>query len=150
MVGPEELTKPPNAASALLFGSGVTVPIEQGADEDGRRIEEGVRAHEAEEGAVIGEQAMDEGEEPALVAGDAYSAGRNDDGKGEKPDQPVEAEVVRGDLRRSAFGITGLDKKRKHAPKKNRSNDAVRRPLNDDFVAFAADLPEGTVRTHQV
>src|SRR3954453_7254923 len=78
-IGAEELAGPPGAGLAFLFGGGKAVPIEERANEGGCRIGEGVRAHEAEESAVVGEESLDEVEEPAAVAGDADSAGCDND-----------------------------------------------------------------------
>ena len=136
------MSGPPGAGLAFLFGSGVAIPIEEGTDEGWRRFGERVWAHEAKDGAIVGEEALDEVEEPAAVAGDADSAGRDDDGEGQKPDKPVEAEVVGRDLRGSALGVAGLGFEAVLAPLCGGRDDAVGGAFDDDFVALAADLPK--------
>ena len=146
----EELSAPPRATPAFLFRRGVAIAIEEGADEGGRRVGEGVGSHQAEEGAVVGEQALDEVEEPAAVTGYADSARRDDNREWQKPDKPVEPEVIGRDLRRHASWISGLGSEGVFAPLGGRGDDAIGGAFNDDFVALAADLAEGAVGSDEM
>ena len=141
---------PPGTGLAFLLGSGVAIAVEEGSDEGGWCIGEGVEAHEAEESAVVGEEALDEVEEPAAVARNANSARGDYNGKRQEPDEPVEPKVVRRDLGRSASRVARLGFEGVFAPLRGGSDDAIGGAFDDDLVALAADLAEGAVGSNEM
>src|SRR6185437_44037 len=99
---------------------------------------------------VVGEETVDEAQEPEVVAPDVDAALGDGDGKGQEPDEPVKAEVVRGDLRRHAERVAGLSLEAVLAPPGSGGDYAVSSTLQDDFIALAADAAEGAIGIDQV
>lgn len=149
-IGAEEFSGPPGAGLFALLRRGVAVAIEQGADGGWGCVREGVGAHEFQDGGVVREKTVREAEEPKVVARNVDAATADADAEGQKPDHPVEAEVVGSDLRWAAVWVAGLALELVGKPGAGGCGDGVCGAFNDDLVALFTDGAEGAVGIDQV
>ena len=146
----EKLAGPPRAGGAPLGGSGVAVPVEECAHKGRRLIGKRILSHEAEDAAIAGQQSLHETQKPQAVARNANAVVSHVYGERQKPDQPVETQVVGGDLRRPALQVSRLGLEPVLAPLGVEAEHAIAGSLHHNFVALPADVAERAIGIHQV
>src|SRR5579884_4206150 len=137
----QQLPPPPRTRGAVLGARRERVAVVEGEDAP--------RAPVAERGAGEQPQRRRVGfEEPAHERQQPSAGVRVREGG--EPHEPVEAQVVRRDLRRPPPRVAGLALELVLVPARLRSRRAIRSAFEHDLVAHAGDAAEGAVRVDEV
>src|SRR5579875_770608 len=125
----------------MLFRSREVVLVQKRADLARRSLWKRIYAKQPEHVAVALQQFRNKIHEPWIVLIARH---------GRKPHQPIQPQVIGGDLRRGKREISWFAFELVLAPLRARRNRCVVGTLDDHFVSGARDTPESAIRADQM